>query len=289
MIKKLSSLYIWLCFALLVAWSSSVLASESYQIAKATFLPDYGEDLSFSGNTSEDGNYNQNFCSDYTLYSCPEGGYCSTCPSNSSLFKLNSCKSGYKKSGNTCVPTSCSAMGYETSVPKGKVCTAVSASGLNCFKDCKDVNCDGYTVDCNSNPTNSSQLTTCPVCLNANANCDTDVCKILQCKDGYKVNADGTACVLMDDNCPEGYYKECETGTQGDPVLTEAGTQCWQCKPKTQTCAIGQIDTNTYWCTVPQSIDCYTLGYKRSRGSCGSLSQVPCPFDASAVACIDFE
>ena len=133
----------------------------------------------------------------------------------------------------------------------------------------------------------------CPVFRNPNSttvyNC-TSKCKITACPDKQKLNDAETACVDKDDNCPNDYYKSCETGieTTVTPKYTEAGTACYQCKPKPATCPIGQVDTEKYWCAVPKTIDCNALGYKHSSGSCGSLSKIACPFDASKFACIDF-
>ena len=53
-------------------------------------------------------------------------------------------------------------------------------------------------------------------------------------------------------------------------------------------CKDNKTDTDTFWCAVPKTIDCNALGYQRSSGSCGSLSKIACPFDASKFACIDF-
>ena len=61
--------------------------------------------------------------------------------------------------------------------------------------------------------------------------CTTRKCKITSCPSTQKLNSAGTACINKDDTCPTNYYKSCETGTQGEPKYTEAGTACYQCKP----------------------------------------------------------
>ena len=259
------------------------------QYAKSTFLPDRFDDLGLSDYSTIDGNYNPDDCSDYTLTSCPSNASCTSCPSNKSLYKFLSCQSGYKLSGSSCVAANCATLGYVDYVPLGQICTPISSNSLNCYKDCRNVACSGYTLDCNSLPTNATSVTKCPECTSDNANCGDNVCKIDECEPGYKVSDNGTFCEAMDDTCPEGYYKDCETGTQGEPVLTEAGNKCYQCKAQVEECPVGQLNSDTYWCTPPQTINCQELGYKRTSGTCGNLTQIACPFDQTTVACIDFE
>lgn len=218
------------------------------KLAKSTFLPDRFDDLGLSDYDSLEGNYNSDACTGYNLISCPPNGNCSSCPSNSSRLKLNSCKSGYKISNNNCIASSCSALGYEASVPLNKICTTTTQSGLTCYKDCRNVSCSGYSLNCSNKPANANLLSKCPDCNSAASNCGDNVCKVSQCEDGYKIASNGSSCVPLDDTCPSGYYKECETGTQGEPVLTEAGNQCFQCKPKPVTCPTGQLNLDTYWC-----------------------------------------
>lgn len=59
-----------------------------------------------------------NNCSGYTLTSCPANGTCSTCTktaancsTDGTKYKLDSCTSGYTKSGNTCVKQNSSQIG----------------------------------------------------------------------------------------------------------------------------------------------------------------------------------
>ncbi len=204
------------------------------QLAKSTFLPETYDDLGLSGheNTKYDHNKGNN-CSGYELTSCPANGNCSSCPFDRKYKRLVSCTGGYTKNGNSCKASSCSAVGYESSIPANKICTKVTEGSLTCYKDCKSVSCSGYTLNCDSfNVANSAGKTTCPDCESGNANCSPKLCKVDSCLDGFKIANNGTTCVALDDNCPDGYFKECETGTQGDPQYTEKGTACWQCKPK---------------------------------------------------------
>ena len=71
-----------------------------------------------------------NACSGYTLSSCPANGNCSTCDkvnddcsNGGTKYKLDSCESGYKVSGNECVPDKktyqCSFDGYSYWITNG--------------------------------------------------------------------------------------------------------------------------------------------------------------------------
>lgn len=222
----------------------------SYQTAKSTFLPDRFDDLGMSGFNSI-GNtnvYTPNTCLDYTLSSCPDNALCSVCPTSSQRYKLISCRSGFNASGNTCIAASCSSAGYYASVPSRQICTKISLGALTCYNNCRAVSCSGYSISCSSMPENAQSVAKCGDCNSDASNCDDNVCKVSQCANGYKIANGGTACIALDDTCPDGYYKECETGTQGDPQYTEAGSACYQCKPKPVGCPSGTLDLNNYWC-----------------------------------------
>lgn len=226
------------------------IPSNSYKIAKSVFLPDYGNDLGMSGFNSI-GNtnvYTPDACLDYTLSSCPDNALCSVCPTSSQRYKFISCRSGFNASGNTCIATSCSSAGYYASVPSGQICTKISLGALTCYNNCRAVSCSGYSISCSSMPENAQSVAKCGDCNSDASNCDDNVCKVSQCANGYKIANGGTACIALDDTCPDGYYKECETGTQGDPQYTEAGSACYQCKPKPVGCPSGTLDLNNYWC-----------------------------------------
>ena len=206
-----------------------------YQLAKSTFLPDSFDDLGLSGheNTKYDHNQGDN-CTGYELTTCPAHGNCLSCSFNRKLKRLVSCASGYTKSGNSCSASSCSAIGYESSIPANKICTKFTEGSLTCYKDCRTVSCSAYTLNCDTfNVANSSGKTMCPDCESANASCSPKLCKVSGCQDGFKIAGNGTTCVALDDTCPDGYFKSCDTGTTGTPEYTEKGTACYQCKPKT--------------------------------------------------------
>lgn len=223
--------------------------------AKITFLPDMGDDLGFSDRGTIDKNYNQGSnCNAYSLTSCPTNATCKKCPFGKKYI-ITGCSLYYKPINNTCQISDCRAFGsgYITSVPTNNVCTDKKTTGtLSCYNGCRSSNCSGYNVDCATASTlaNVTQTETCPDCKDSNlSNCTTKMCKITQCGNNMKVNANQTACIEKDDTCPNNYFKSCSTGTMGDPQYTERGSACWQCKPNIQTCA--------------QYVESYFPGYNR--------------------------
>ncbi len=214
--------------------------NKSYQIARTVFLPDITEgDIGFDTDTI-DGDYNASSCADYPLTSCPEGGFCSSCPVNKHLYRLVGCntEAAYKRSNDSCIKMTCPELNssYRASVPSGQICTKFTEKTLTCYKNCRDVNCGDYNMSCTTRPGNVAGYEKCPDCESSASNCDSNVCKIAACEDGYKLSADGSSCIAKDDTCPSGYYKTCETGTQGTPKYTEKGTPCYQCKPQSSAC-----------------------------------------------------
>ena len=274
----------------LTSHSLELRPHNSFQLARATFLPDTKDDLGFSGRNTGGGDYGQgDVCKDYTLSQCPANGTCTPCPTNPNKKKLTGCDSGYKISGNTCVAATCSAIdsSYKSFIPSNSYCTKVSKNGLTCYKDCKNISCSGYNLSCpsgmlsNTYVSNGITYQACPDCpilrtlnLTTVYNC-TSKCKISQCPDKQKLNDAGTACVAKDDNCPNGYYKSCETGieTTVTPKYTEAGTACYQCKAKTPACKVPHCKK----CSSPTSNYCTTCedGYELSsdRKTCREISQ----------------
>ena len=109
---------------------------------------------------------------------------------------------------------------------------------------CRNISCGSYPVNCPAEMTgdtytaNGIAYQSCPDCPASTSSssttvysCTTRKCKITSCPSTQKLNSAGTACINKDDTCPTNYYKSCETGTQGEPKYTEAGTACYQCKP----------------------------------------------------------
>ena len=221
----------------------------AFKIAKSTFLPETYEDLGLSEFKRSKYDYNQgDNCAGYLLSACPKNGHCSYCPFNHQLFRLISCKAGFSKTDTSCIPNSCAAANpsYTDSVPDDYICSKILPYNLTCYQDCRPVNCSEYPLACSATIPNSVSLTPCPDCSLPNAKCSASKCKISKCLDGYKVSENQRECILLDDTCPNGYYKDCQTGTTGEPQFTEKGTACYKCQART--CANGSYNLNIYWC-----------------------------------------
>ncbi len=88
-------------------------------------------------------------CSGYPLTQCPTNGVCSKCISGSTTkYKLDSCKEGYKLSGNTCVADN-KCDGYTlTQCPTNGICSECVSGSTTKYKlnSCED----GYEVSGNT-------------------------------------------------------------------------------------------------------------------------------------------
>lgn len=218
--------------------------------AKIVFLPDKGDDLGFSGSQGIGQDHNVgNPCSDFPLTTCPANGSCSKCTFNNA-YKLTSCKSGYKISGNSCVPSTCQTVNssYLAEIPNNQFCERFQTNDLTCFKGCRGVSCGGYPLNCdtiagNQAGLNISTYQKCPDCENDSVSssvgkCSPNLCKILTCTNNKKVNGNGSACINKDSTCPSSHpFKSCETSVQ-DTAYAEDGTACYTCKapPAPATC-----------------------------------------------------
>jgi len=85
-------------------------------------------------------------CSGFTLTSCPANGTCSTCTKTAAncstdgiMYKLDSCKDGYSKSGDTCVDNPCPGYEKKSSCPNNyykKTTCSANASYIKCEETC---------------------------------------------------------------------------------------------------------------------------------------------------------
>ncbi len=212
-----------------------IISSESFQIAKSTFLPDAGDNLGWGDRDKINSGHNKgDNCAAYPLSSCPSKGHCIKCPFGKK-YDLKSCETYYKIVGNSCQVADCRAYGSNvvSSIPANNICSIKTTSPLTCYQSCRSVSCSAYKVECSTASSMSNVVATevCPDCQNTSvSNCTKRMCKITACGNNMKPNADGTACIQKDDTCPTNYFKSCDTGTQGDPKYTERGTACYQCK-----------------------------------------------------------
>ena len=242
----------------------------AFQLAKTTFLPEYGDDLGISDFDTIEGNYNQPDCSDYTLYSCPEYANCSSCPSDKSRYKLISCQSGFKLSNGSCLPTNCSALGYEDSVPSGQICTSFSTYSMTCFKDCRNVSCTGYSQNCNTKPANVASMEKCPECSDADANCGDNSCKIGQCNPGYTLQDGACVKVCSANSCSAFPLLSCpENGNCSSCTPTSADCSTGMKRYKLDSCADGfEVSGNN--CVAKKTCE---------ENSCAGYSLAQCPTD----------
>ena len=101
-------------------------------------------------------------CSGYGLSTCPSHGNCSTCtPVNtdcstgSTKYKLDSCESGYTKSGNACICTAETCSGYSlSSCPEHGNCSSCTPKNTDCTTGSTKYKLDscqsGYTLSGNT-------------------------------------------------------------------------------------------------------------------------------------------
>ncbi len=152
--------------------------SNSYQIAKATFLPDRYDDLGLSNYDTLHDDYNSTNCDDYTQTSCPSVGRCERCPFNAKLYKVLACVAPYLLSDGDCVcppakPLVCTndkCTKYCGSTCIEKTCTPTPSVDVNkCTNGTQkcDNGCCSNTRDCckpcshkiTSKPENSHYIT----------------------------------------------------------------------------------------------------------------------------------
>ena len=189
----------------------------SFQLAKATFLPDYGNDLKMSDYDTIDNDYNSSACRDYPHSSCPAGARCEPCPFDATKYKVNSCQSPYILSNNTCTcPASVSlnnqndvCIKYCGSTCIDKTCTPSinKTSCTNGFKDC-DNGCGQNTRKCCvactdkviTKPENSSFVYANCIDDNGSKQIKTD----WVCNEGYEKSEN--TCIKKEE-CPNSEYK----------------------------------------------------------------------------------
>ena len=177
---------------------------------------------------------------------CEKGQTTETCPADS----------GYKKcSGNGCPASQTCTYGcktYSSQSGCSDVCTA-------CYSD----NCRNRTaVTVPANASCSAYYNDCPSkcsawACNTNYYQDNSSCKHNDCK-------------ATPVNVPSNGY--CSS-TNSCNICT-----AWSCNG-------GYVDTEGYWCSVPETTDCSALGYNKSGSDCTDKNKIYCPFDNSKFAC----
>ena len=161
---------------------------------------------------------------------------------------------------------------YLSALPFKQLCLKLSIKysdlqSLICYSDCQDYSraLMNFPLNCSSKPAHVSNFEKDSACAGTlirkvwptlpskgtitsqsdAINCGSNYCRIRACEDGYKISSNGKKC--LSDTCPSGYYKECETGTQGDPQYTEYGTACYRCKAPGSRCVELGYNNSIQW------------------------------------------
>ena len=196
----------------------------------------------------------------YSCYQpqCSEGGY----KAANDTSMVCSSTSYYGRTCYSCRNKTCADGGYDSASKTGYTCSAVTYAGLSCYsckvdpcyglenKSC-DYGCQTYYSQC------SSKCQSCKTC-SPDANC-TDA--------NYPFSSESIA---------HATFTSCTPGCDDNTL-----------KYKFQSCVSGYVNTDTFWCGKPATLNCATLGYTKSSCS-GGLTAIGCPFDSSKKACLDF-
>ena len=219
--------------------------SKPYQFAKVYFLPDWNDkDFAFADQdempctevcpqkTDYDCKYGTesyvNGCGltcsrclecygcearGYTLSECPVNGICLNDCCNK-LYKLESCKSGYVKEGNSCRAENCTE--------NASLCDSTTEKCVN--GKCVEKDCTEYPGKCGSNQTCVDGECIAKDCNNTPSLCTaTEKCQL---QNGvYKCVCSPTC--TNETNCPNGY---------DTPVANGCGGTCSVCKTCTPNC-----------------------------------------------------
>lgn len=287
----------------LTSHSLELKPDNSFLLARAIFLPDTKDDLGFSGRDTGGADINRGDpCKGYTLFSCPTHGKCSSCMINTNKKKLDACSSPYLVSGNSCVCPQTISLTYAndkcTQYCDGKCIKKTcdkSPNQTGCTNGSKacDDGCGGTARQCcvpctdkiTSKPANSNY--TYSTCVDGEGS--HQIQTGWTCISGYHTKDSGCEKDCNATNCSGYTLSSCPS----DRICSKCTRTATNCSTdgtyyKITGCKDNKTDTDTFWCAVPKTIDCNALGYQRSSGSCGSLSKIACPFDASKFACIDF-
>ena len=265
-------LFIFLSAAIFVpynsAWALPSLTiepqfSDSFQIAKTTFLPDKVDNLGFADFDTLGDDYNDKSCSIFRFSSCPDGAFCQACPFNASKLRVLYCEPPYFLSGGTCM---CPPMVF-----------------LQCLNDVCTQYCGNICIKKTCTPL-SDQV----YCTNGTQDCDNGCCAqtrkcCIECEDlvtskpehavfVYKECSDGTGShqIQAGWECDVGYHEKdgaCEKDCISNPCLgydlsyCPSGMVCRSCTQTATDCStdetyykivgcrdLNQVVLETYWC-----------------------------------------
>ncbi len=230
---------------------------------------------------------------EYNLPNCPTGMDCGL-PCDGK-YKSGTCKSGYTMtSGGTCEMMSCSSYGGYDICPAGYGVTEnfSTPTGIHCVK-CSQCAAGTYSkgtgacVACACGTYSArAGASSCTACASGAYQTLTGQtsCKKVAHAEGWTISAD--KCTISKNKCAAGFTAGVTTCSQG--TYSSSGYSgdevCGKCTLKG--CPSGQIDTNTYWCSIPKTMDCSVLGYVKN--SCDDNQYaLKCPFGDNKYFCLN--
>ena len=266
----------------LTSHSLELKPHNSFQLARATFLPDTKDNLGIGGRdcvAGYDGKVRCYIdistargdpCKGYTLFSCPTHGTCKPCLVNNNKKQLVSCSSPYLVSGNSCVCPQTVSLTYANDK-----CTQYCDSKCikkTCDKSPNQTGCTNGTQSCDDGCGGTARQC-CVPCTDkitskpANSNYTYSTC----------VDGEGSHQIQTGWACISGYHTK-DSGCEKDCNATNCSGYTLSSCPANGNCSK---------CTITAS-NCSTDGTKYKLDSCSSgyhLSSGKCEKDCEANNC----
>ena len=173
-----------------------------------------------------------------------------------------------------------------------KSCTYGCASYNSCSKctSCKsNPDCSATAVSCDYG---CASTNSCGICTSCSGNPDCDVTD-KSCDYGCAATNSCSKCTECKTCIPNADCTNANYPFSSESIAHATFTSCTPgCRDNTpkykfQSCVSGYVNTDTFWCGKPATLNCATLGYTKSSCS-GGLTAIGCPFDSSKKACLDF-
>ena len=240
--------------------------------------------------------------SEYSLSSCPDHGNCTPCTSMSTdciwttKYKLDSCKSGYKKEGTVCVidtpaTYTCWAGKY---LPKN----STSCSNCPCGSYClgwswqKSTTSDQWKVACGAEKYSSAWSTSCStasIWYYANSSCSQTKCTNGPSNSYYTSNSSTNSCSW---ECNSGYKKSWNSCIQDNQcsITTCSSVYNLTSCPDHGNCTPCTATNSNCSSTTKYRLDSCDSGYKQSGNSCvkdNQCSTTTCSSVYNLTSCPD--
>ena len=221
-------------------------------------------------------------CKASVSYDTSKGEYCAEkCASNSSVCTKKGCNKICKDTFTGSAPAngyittqSCSDCSGSYTIKTGWACNnGYHAAGNSCIADCTRSCYDKFT---GSAPANASFTT--EICSDCSGSYT--IKTGWACNSGYTKSGSGCVCATT---CSD----KITTKPANSSYTTSICTACGVSKTINTgwICNSGYANTDSYWCSKPQTTDCSTLGYNKTDSACTDKSKILCPFDNSKFAC----